>query len=543
MIKQNPARADPPAASRLQPTSQPENKLLMQPRALYTLAATALLASLWVSGCARPAASEALRHYAAPLPAVPPPTEAEIDTPPELSSSQPSLERYSRFLAQQAAREQAEALAATARQHLQEGKRMFERGDRDKGRAEFNMAVQLLLDVPEDHLQRGIVEHALQTILDDVQSYDILTSAPGLTGGTSAAGDSDDVPEGVEAITQAAAQMDSLDLTFPVDPHLEDRVFDLLDASSSQLPLDVNEEVMHYITFFTTTRGSRVVKNGLHRPARYKQMIYRIFDEEGVPRELVYLAQAESGFNPRAVSPKRATGMWQFVQWRGQEYGLSQDKYREDRFNPELATRAEARHLRDLYKRFGDWLLVLAAYNWGPEAIDRAVERTGYADFWYLHRTGNIPKETANHIPIIIAMAIIAKNPAAFGIELGELPGPMEFDEVLIKQITSLQLIADLAGVTVADLTNLNPALLQNVAPENYLLRVPRSTGLAVAAGLSRIPAEGRTLWRAHRVTPGDSLLRIAQLYKIKPETIAAANSTNAEELRSGDLLLVPMNP
>ena len=146
-------------------------------------------------------------------------------------------------------------------------------------------------------------------------------------------------------------------------------------------------------------------------------MIQRILDEEGVPQELIHLAQAESGFIPRAVSRKAAGGMWQFLTWRGNEYGLKQTRYTDDRMDPEKATRSAARHLRDLYHEFGDWYLAIAAYNCGPGSVEKAVERTGYADFWELRARGVLPAETTNYVPIILAMTIMEKNAAEYGIE------------------------------------------------------------------------------------------------------------------------------
>ena len=151
-------------------------------------------------------------------------------------------------------------------------------------------------------------------------------------------------------------------------------------------------------------------------------MIQRILDEEGIPQEIIHLAQAESGFIPRAVSRAAAGGMWQFLKWRGNEYGLKQTAYTDDRMDPEKATRAAARHLRDLYHEFGDWYLAIAAYNCGPGNVEKAVERTGYADFWELRARGVLPAETTNYVPIILAMTIMEKNAAEYGIE-GFTPG------------------------------------------------------------------------------------------------------------------------
>ncbi len=159
-------------------------------------------------------------------------------------------------------------------------------------------------------------------------------------------------------------------------------------------------------------------------------MIQRILDEEGVPQELIHLAQAESGFIPRAVSRKAAGGMWQFVKLRGKQYGLMQTAYTDDRMDPEKATRAAARHLHDLYNEFGDWYLAIAAYNCGPGVVEKAVERTGYADFWELRNRGVLPAETTNYVPIILAMTIMEKNAAEYGLEGSAMDPPLEYDTV-----------------------------------------------------------------------------------------------------------------
>ena len=207
-------------------------------------------------------------------------------------------------------------------------------------------------------------------------------------------------------------------------------------ATVSQLPLAVNDAVLGYINYFSS-RGRRTLVYGLERAGRYRPMIQRVLDEEGVPQELIHLAQAESGFIPRAVSRMAAGGMWQFVAWRGQEYGLIQTPIPDERMDPEKATRAAARHLHDLYQEFGDWYLAMAAYNCGPVTVEKAVERTGYADFWELRSRGVLPAETTNYVPIILAMTIMEKNAAEYGLKDVQLDPPLEYDTVEIAAPTS----------------------------------------------------------------------------------------------------------
>ena len=179
----------------------------------------------------------------------------------------------------------------------------------------------------------------------------------------------------------------------------------------------MNDQVAMFINYFSSPRGKATLEHAWARAGRYHEMISRVLKEEGVPQDLIYLAQAESGFQPLALSRAGARGMWQFMAQTGELNGLARTWWVDDRQDPEKATRAAARHLHDLYNQFGDWYLAMAAYNSGRGTVQHAVERTGYADFWELYRRGVLPQETQNYVPIIIAETIMAKNPEQYGLQ------------------------------------------------------------------------------------------------------------------------------
>jgi membrane-bound lytic murein transglycosylase D len=404
------------------------------------------------------------------------------------------------------------------------GKELYQAGDLDGARREFDRAVDILMSAPDSMPERNKVEKRLEEMVASIHRYDV----NGL-----GAGDLSD-----KLGYDKAPLEDILVMTFPVDPNLKPKVSEQVQLTSSQLPLQVNDAVLSYIHFFSGDRGHRTLVAGLKRSGKYRPMISRILAEERVPQELIYLAQAESGFFPRAVSNKAATGMWQFVQWRGREYGLNQTSNMDDRLDPEKATRSAARHLRDLYERFGDWYLAIAGYNCGPGNIEKAVERTGYADFWQLRSRNAIPKETTNYVPIILAMTIMAKNPKDYGIDNLELDQPLEYETTKLTVPTHMALVADVAERPVSEIRELNPALLSNVAPPGYELRIPKGTASLVLAGLEAVPEMRRASWRVHRVGQGETLASIAKQYNTPVSSIASANTSSSAGI--GDVLVIP---
>jgi membrane-bound lytic murein transglycosylase D len=232
-------------------------------------------------------------------------------------------------------------------------------------------------------------------------------------------------------------------------------------------------------------------------------MIERVLREEGVPVEIFHLAQAESGFKPKARSYASAVGMWQFMSFRGRQYGLRQNNYLDERHDPEQATRAAARHLLDLYVEFGDWYLAMAAYNSGPLRVRRAIERGGSRDFWTLSNKSLLPRQTRNYVPIILAMAYIGKNQHLYLDEEKELDPapPMRYDTVVTDSEIHLSLIADITDSTVESLSEMNPALFRSATPPgHYALRIPEGTADVFGKEIGLIPEDKRMAWRRHPV-------------------------------------------
>src|SRR5436190_5305041 len=466
------------------------------------------------------------------LPSAPHAVDSDVETlppPPAVQSNIYLQQTPAFFLASSqlpARKTTGDALVMRAEQTFQQGKRFYQANDIPAARHQFDTAVDLMLEASDAKpADRQDYQRRLEEMVDAIHRYDLAGM------GASAA-----VEQGK---FEKAPLEDILEMTFPVDPKMKDRVRDQIAGTVSQLPLSMNDTVLGYINYFSK-RGHNTIVAAKQRSGRYRPMIQRVLDEEGVPQELIHLAQAESGFIPRAVSRAAAGGMWQFLTWRGQQYGLMQTRYTDERMDPEKATRAAARHLRDLYSEFGDWYLAIAAYNCGPGTVERAVERTGYADFWQLRAIGVLPAETTNYVPIILAMTIMEKNAAEYGLDNIQLDAPLEYDTLELTAPTSLTLISDITDAPLTELAALNPAMLRNIAPENYSLHVPKGGAKQLLAALQMIPAEHRNAWRMHRVAPGETLALIGKKYGLPGGSIVSANSLKAGEALEGDRLLIP---
>jgi membrane-bound lytic murein transglycosylase D len=410
--------------------------------------------------------------------------------------------------------------------HLNSGRQMYFEGDLAGARREFDAAVDTLLNAPENAPDHRRIERRLDEICDLIYRFDVEKLGAGQAQ--------------QDAIVFDKAPIDEIShMTFPVDEKLAPKLTQELHQTASGIPLELSDPVLSFVHYFSTDRGRAILLAGLRRSGKYKDLIQRIFAEEGVPSELLYLAQAESGFLPRAVSNKQAVGMWQFISATGATYSLNRTIGYDERLDPEKATRAAARYLKDLHQHYGDWYLAMAAYNCGAGAVDRAIERTGYADFWELMKRHALPHETQNYVPIILAMTIMAKNPKDYGLENVDLETPVDYDSIHLTASTNINLIADATLQPVSVIRDLNPSLLRQVAPAGYEVHVPKGAADTAVAALETVPPASRDAWRLHHVQAGDTLASIASSFHVAPDRIAAVNrSTDA--LEAGDTLLIP---
>jgi membrane-bound lytic murein transglycosylase D len=419
-------------------------------------------------------------------------------------------------------------LIARVKEKFASGEANYKAGHLAAARRDFDDAVDWMLESGYDPNSDPKLSELFHQVTDTIYTYELQAFRAG---------------DGFSETPAVPAPIDEVaEMTFPVDERLKARAEDVAKNVSHDLPLMVNDVVVSYLNFFQTPRGKAIVENGLRRKGRYQEMIARVLREEGVPQDLIYLAQAESAFQPLALSRASARGIWQFVQWRGNEYGLRRSWWVDERMDPEKATRAAAQHLRDLYGLFGDWYLAMAAYNCGPGNVQKGIERTGYADFWELYKRNVLPVETKNYVPIILALTLIAKDAAHYGISV-DADQPVDSDIVKPGRAIDLRLVAETIDVDVETLRSLNPALLRMATPDDpqFVLHLPKGTASKFSAEIADIPPDKWVSWRRYRVESGETLTSIAKKYRITASAIADANDlARNEALEPGQKLIIP---
>ncbi len=425
----------------------------------------------------------------------------------------------------------AEALIAQAEKQYAAGQANYQAGHLEAAKASFDQAFNTLLSSNLDVRNDERLEREFEKVVEAVHELEMVALRQG-DGFT-------------EQRSEPAPIDEANDITFPVDPNVKAKAEAEIKTTKSDLPLVMNDQVAMFINYFSSPRGKATLEHAWARSGRYKAMIQEVLKQEGVPQDLIYLAQAESGFQPLALSRAGARGMWQFMAGSGEIYGLERTWWVDDRQDPEKATRAAARHLKDLYNQFGDWYLAMAAYNSGASTVQHAVERTGYADFWELYRRGVLPQETRNYVPIILAVTIIAKNPEQYGLERVKPEPAPQLDQVSITYPVDLRLVAECVDTSVDYLQELNPSLLRMTTPKDqqFTLYLPAGSRQKYETTIAAIPMDMRTYWRYHRVEYGDTLPSIARKYHTSTTSIAEANNLTDDEVIAGTKLIIPISP
>ena len=307
------------------------------------------------------------------------------------------------------------------------------------------------------------------------------------------------------------------------------------------MPLVLNEPVKRSLDYFQNQITERFQRY-LDRFEIYKGLVQSHFLKLGLPPELGFLSIVESGFNPTAYSHARASGPWQFMKATGQHYGLRVTWYVDERRDPIKSTAAAARHLKDLFDRFGSWELALSAYNAGGAKISRAIKKSGSRNFWEIRKSWHIRRETKEYVPSFIAATLIALDPTKYGFVVPPTT-PYAYDEVLIHKRAHLESVAEATGISLRDLKGLNPELVRFVVPlvqGGYPLKVPKGKGFMVQQRQDQIemwtklPPDSVT-W--YQVRFGDTLEDVAHKFGLTVQRLRQLNKLPDNTIRWNDRL------
>jgi membrane-bound lytic murein transglycosylase D len=420
-------------------------------------------------------------------------------------------------------------LINTAEKAYHSGVDNYRAGHLDAARVDFDSAVDVMLTSGLDLKSDPQLADEFDHLLSAVNSLEMAALKQG---------------NGFSPTIEAAPLDAANEVTFTSDPALTAKLAAELKTTQSDFPLVVNDYVAGFINYFSNSpAGHAHLLRSLERAGKYKDMISKNLRDEGVPQDLMYLAVAESGFQPQALNAKSgAGGMWQFMPTGA--YGLARNGWFDERFDPQKSSIAYAKYMKALYNQFGDWYLAMAAYDWGPGYVQRAVMKTGYADFWELYRRGVLPGETKNYVPGIIAAIIMAKNPAQYGLDRMVPESPVVSDTVTVDHPIDLRLVADLTNASLPEIVALNPSLLRLTTPRDisFDLHIPVGMSDVFNQRIKNIPEEHRASWRFHVVRAGESLDGIASSLHARPGEIAEANGiASGESVDVGDELVIPV--
>jgi membrane-bound lytic murein transglycosylase D len=427
-------------------------------------------------------------------------------------------------------------LIADSTRHFEAGQRELQNGHLESAKAEFNRALDLLLESPYGARTEPRIREHFDRLVERISAYEVTALAQG---------------DGFAEKKYEPASIDELLAisTFPEPPPSQetaDAIAKDLESTAHDIDIPLNERVLSYVQLFTG-RLKGYLEDGMSRGARFLPMIQEVFRAEGLPMDLAYVPLVESAFKPNALSRAKAKGMWQFMSGTALENGLKHDWYIDERADPEKATRAAAKYLKTLYGMFGDWHLALASYNGGPGRVQNALKRSKKDNFWSLSASSRyLPRETRDYVPLILAAVIVARNPAQYGMNIQPIDAP-SFETVTLPKATDLRRVAEWVGIAVQDLQELNPELRRWTTPvrmDEYELKVPEGTAEGVRARLAETSIEDLASLNYLTVKKGETLATIARKLNVSRTDLAEANylKTSAR-LAAGQQLVIPRPP
>ena len=487
---------------------------------------------------------------------------AVIVSPSASVLAQTSSQSYLRSTPSEVEREDPRVaqIVERAEKHFNQGRLNLVDNKREQARDEFDKAVDTILesgiDIRSNPRLRDFYLQLVERVYREEVPSTQLQTASGRVEIASVTQQQGALPVGAPPVKAQVPQVGFRDQKFEPSPLDELSKLVLTDDERNVNPEDVealgetarasvgfafkpNALIQQYINYYQG-RGRGTMEAGLRRSGRFMKMARKIFREEGVPEDMAWLGQVESAWRPTARSWAAASGLWQFIPSTGARFGLRQSAWVDERNSFEKATRASAKYLKWLAKRYnGDWELAMGAYNTGEGNIDRAIGRAGVADFWRVYPY--IAQETRNYVPNILATILVAKNPEKYGFRNIQPEAPLAYDEVEVKTTTSLNLIASLTDTSVDYLRSINPELRRDVTPrgEAYRVRVAPGRGKQFAALLKRVPVERREqLARVISVAPGEDIQAVAAR---TGTSVAQLQQWNAGiDLSAGGKLIVP---
>ena len=442
-----------------------------------------------------------------------------------------------------------------AEDHFRRGKLNLEDNKREQARDEFDKAVDSILESGFDVRASQRLQTYYLELVERIYREEVPLQQPSLPNAVNTQLIAQNTQDPVTQKPAPPAQIGFRDQKFEPSPldELSKLVLterekevsgeDLLALEQAKRNVNftftLNPLIQQYINYYQGPRGRGTMENGLRRSGQFMKTARKIFAEEGVPLDVTWLGQVESAWKVKAVSWASASGLWQFIPSTGRMYGLRQNAYIDERNSIEQATRASARHLKDLAKRYnGNWELAMAAYNTGAGNIDRAIARAGSANFWMIYPY--IAQETRNYVPNILAVILIAKNPEKYGFKGIKSDSPWAYDVVQVPSATSLQLVADASDSNVDYIRSLNPELKRDVTPrgDSYNVRIPAGRAKQFASLIQRIAPERRETARLISVAPGEDWQGIANRTGINAAQLQAMNS--GVDLKTARHLVAP---